>query len=41
MPSDYVNELTSKVGLDVTEWKKGITELSAGVKKLETSFQIF
>lgn len=39
MPSDYVNELTSKVGLDVTEWKKGITELTAGVKKIETSFQ--
>lgn len=39
MPSDYVNELTSKVGLDVTEWKKGITELTAGVKKIETSFK--
>lgn len=39
MPSDYVNEITSKVGLDVTEWKKGITELTAGVKKIETSFQ--
>ena len=39
MPSDYANELSSKVGLDVTEWKKGITELTAGVKKIETSFQ--
>lgn len=39
MPSDYANELSSKVGLDVTEWKKGITELNAGTKKIETSFQ--
>lgn len=39
MSSDYANELSSKVGLDVTDWKKGITELTAGVKKIETSFQ--
>lgn len=39
MPSDYANELSSRVGLDVTEWKKGITELTAGTKKIETSFQ--
>lgn len=39
MPSDFANELSSKVGLDVTEWKKGITELNAGTKKIETSFQ--
>lgn len=39
MSSDYANELSSKVGLDVTDWKKGVTELTAGVKKIETSFQ--
>lgn len=39
MAQDYANELSSKVGLDITEWKKGITELTAGVKKIETSFQ--
>lgn len=39
MPSDYANELCSSVSLDVTEWKKGITELNAGAKKIETSFQ--
>lgn len=39
MSSDYANELSSKVSLDVTDWKKGVTELAAGVKKIETSFQ--
>ena len=39
MPSDYANELMAKVGLDTTEWKKGITDLNAGIKKIETSFQ--
>lgn len=39
MPSDYANELMGRVGLDTTEWKKGITDLNAGIKKIETSFQ--
>ena len=39
LPSDYANELMAKVGLDTTEWKKGITDLNAGIKKIETSFQ--
>lgn len=39
MPSDYANELMASVGLDTTEWKKGITDLNAGIKKIETSFQ--
>lgn len=39
MSSDYANELSSKVSLDVTDWKKGVMELAAGVKKIETSFQ--
>lgn len=39
LPSDYANELMASVGLDTTEWKKGITDLNAGIKKIETSFQ--
>lgn len=39
MPSDYVNELCSKVGLDVTDYKKGMTQLNAANRKIETSFQ--
>lgn len=39
MAQDYANELSARVSLDITEWKKGITELTAGVKKIETSFQ--
>lgn len=39
LPSDYANELMGRVGLDTTEWKKGITDLNAGIKKIETSFQ--
>lgn len=39
MPSDYANDLMARVGLDTTEWKKGITELNAGIKHIETGFQ--
>lgn len=39
MPSEYANELMGRVGLDTTEWKKGITELNAGIKHIETGFQ--
>ncbi|MEE0840756.1 MAG: hypothetical protein U0L72_09495, partial [Acutalibacteraceae bacterium] len=39
MPSDYANDLMARVGLDTTEWKKGITDLNAGIKHIETGFQ--
>ncbi len=39
MPSDYANELMSRVGLDTTEWKKGITDINAGIKHIETGFK--
>ena len=39
MPSEYANDLMSRVGLDTTEWKKGITDLNAGIKHIETGFQ--
>lgn len=39
MPSDYANDLMARVGLDTTEWKKGITDLNAGLKHIETGFQ--
>lgn len=39
MPSDYANDLMARVGLDTTEWKKGITQLNAGIKHIETGFQ--
>jgi len=39
MPSEYANDLMSRVGLDTTEWKKGISELNAGLKHIETGFQ--
>lgn len=39
MPSEYANELMGRVGLDTTDWKKGITELNAGIKHIETGFQ--
>ena len=39
MPSDYANDLMGRVGLDTTEWKKGITDLNAGIKHIETGFQ--
>lgn len=40
MPSEYANELMGRVGLDTTDWKKGITELNAGIKHIETGFQV-
>lgn len=39
MPSEYANDLMSRVGLDTTEWKKGVSELNAGIKHIETGFQ--
>lgn len=39
MPSEYANDLMARVGLDTTEWKKGITDLNAGIKHIETGFQ--
>lgn len=39
MPSEYANELMGRVGLDTTDWKKGINELNAGIKHIETGFQ--
>lgn len=39
MPSEYANELMGRVGLDTTDWKKGIAELNAGIKHIETGFQ--
>lgn len=39
MESDYANELMARVGLDTTEWKKGVTDLKHGVKSIETNFQ--
>lgn len=39
MPSDYANDLMARVGLDTTEWKKGITDLNSGIKHIETGFQ--
>ncbi len=39
MSSEYANELMGRVGLDTTDWKKGITELNAGIKHIETGFQ--
>lgn len=39
MPSDYANDLMGRVGLDTTEWKKGITDINAGIKHIETGFQ--
>lgn len=39
MPSEYANDLMARVGLDTTNWKKGITELNAGIKHIETGFQ--
>lgn len=39
MPSEYANDLMGRVGLDTTEWKKGITDLNAGIKHIETGFQ--
>ena len=39
MPSEYANDLMGRVGLDTTDWKKGITELNAGIKHIETGFQ--
>lgn len=39
MTSDYANDLMARVGLDTTEWKKGVTDLRHGIKSIETSFQ--
>ena len=39
MPSEYANDLMGRVGLDTTEWKKGITDINAGIKHIETGFQ--
>ena len=39
MPSEYANDLMARVGLDTTDWKKGITDLNAGIKHIETGFQ--
>lgn len=39
MTSDYANDLMGRVGLDTTEWKKGVTDLKHGVKSIETNFQ--
>ncbi len=39
MPSEYANDLMARVGLDTTEWKKGITDLNSGIKHIETGFQ--
>jgi len=39
MPSEYENDLSARVGLDTTEWKKGIADLNAGIKHIETGFQ--
>lgn len=37
--SDYANELMARVGLDTTEWKKGVTDLDGGIRHIERSFQ--
>ena len=37
--SQYADELMAKVGLDTTDFKKGITDLNAGCKHIETQFQ--
>ena len=37
MPGE--NDLSGKVGLDTTGFKKGITELNAQVRSIETGFR--
>ena len=37
MPND--NDLSGRVGLDTTDFKKGVTELNAQMRSIETSFR--
>ena len=37
--SEYADSLVARVGLDTTDFKKGITDLNAGCKHIETQFQ--